>query len=97
MVRGTELDRTFVGEVCVVGSGVILGNSKASQSSDVGSIPIARSKINADAVAFTPPFYWKSPTKWESFGPQMDPTVGIGPQICALKDRASAFRRSFMA
>jgi hypothetical protein len=28
-IPGTELDRTFAGEVCVVGGGVILGHSKA--------------------------------------------------------------------
>jgi len=27
----------------------------------MGSIPIARSKTNADSVAFTPPDHWNSP------------------------------------
>jgi len=42
------------------------------QASDVGSIPIARSKTYRDSVAFTPPDHEK-PYKITDFGPQSDP------------------------
>jgi hypothetical protein len=46
---------------------------------DVGSIPIARSKTTADSVAFTPPDHWKSRIKRGILDPNWTPRRPIGP------------------
>ncbi len=54
----------------------------ASQTSDVGSIPIARSIIPDDSIAFTRTSCWKPALKWPVLDRRWPEAVPIGPNVC---------------
>jgi hypothetical protein len=56
------------------------GSIEASQASDVGSIPIARSINHDDSTGLTRLTYLYSARKWTVLDPSWPPVVAIGPQ-----------------